>query len=219
MEGERIMKSLYLVTLSTLLLTACGGLEHDTTPPKTTTVEVLESSHEVYFIPGGGALDKNEQSLLSGFIASIPNPGASDVELIVQESPQAGVQLHIVSKALVQAGVHPDDIHAVSGGEKADVVQVAVKSAMVKAHPRCPDWSMDATSNHYNKNMSNFGCAYHTDFARQLADPRDMVQGRGVIAQDSYRNTVALGRYRAMEPLGGAEESDILDGESASGDE
>jgi len=63
----------------------------------------------------------------------------------------------------------------------------------------CPDWSQNATVNFDNSLHSNYGCAVNNNLAVQLADPQDLVRGRGTGSADLQTSTRTLERYRAGE--------------------
>jgi pilus assembly protein CpaD len=51
--------------------------------------------------------------------------------------------------------------------------------------------------------MSNYGCATNSNLASMIADPRDLISGRGgETSVDGRIATKAIGTYRAMPPTG-----------------
>ncbi len=63
----------------------------------------------------------------------------------------------------------------------------------------CPDWSQPSTGNVDSSLHSNFGCAYHRNFATQIADPNDLVRGHGTPGADTEATARTIARYRAGE--------------------
>ena len=202
--------ALTVALLSLTILSACGGLEKDVNPPKLPEVNLQQQSHDVYFAQGATAMEASEQVMLKRFIADSGNLTHAEVTLLTGANPAAQAQLEAVTGILQQHGVARDTVqwHYQPGSD--GTVRVQLETATLKTPEPCPDWRDDPTSNHYNKNMGNLGCAYWTVVSKQIADPRDLVRGEGEVAQDPYRNTIAIERYRTMQPLGGAAESSVM---------
>jgi hypothetical protein len=99
------------------------------------------------------------------------------------------------------------------GGLEPPVVDNSLKmnaQGQLQVPDNCPNWSADPTSNHYNVPLSNHGCAYYGAIGKQIAEPQDWVQGRGTASQHGDRNSIVMERYRTMQPLGGAEQQQML---------
>lgn len=74
--------------------------------------------------------------------------------------------------------------------------RVAVDASGRVSVPLCPDWSRSSREDFSNRDASNFGCADALNFVAQLADTRDVAQGRTVGAQDGGAAASAVERYR-----------------------
>lgn len=73
-----------------------------------------------------------------------------------------------------------------------------VSEQLTLPHP-CPDWSQTQTENYRNEAHSNYGCAVNTNNALQIANPKDVLQGRGAPGPDSEVTARTVERYRAGE--------------------
>ncbi|MFN4088478.1 MAG: CpaD family pilus assembly lipoprotein [Alphaproteobacteria bacterium] len=62
--------------------------------------------------------------------------------------------------------------------------------------PDCPDWRKQTGADFTNTPSSNFGCATTVNFARMLADPGDLVQGRDPGPSDGERMAATIRGYR-----------------------
>src|SRR3546814_1263456 len=62
--------------------------------------------------------------------------------------------------------------------------------------PDCPDWHKQTAADFTNTPSSNYGCATTVNFARMLADPGDLVQGRDPGPSDGERLAGTIRAYR-----------------------
>src|SRR3546814_4170363 len=62
--------------------------------------------------------------------------------------------------------------------------------------PDCPDWRKQTAADFTNTPSSNYGCATTVNFARMLADPGDLVQGRDPGLSDGDRLAGTIRAYR-----------------------
>ena len=62
--------------------------------------------------------------------------------------------------------------------------------------PDCPDWRKQTGADFSNTPASNHGCATTVNFARMLADPGDLVQGRDPGLADGERMAGTIRNYR-----------------------
>jgi pilus assembly protein CpaD len=77
----------------------------------------------------------------------------------------------------------------------ADQVLVDVGRYVVTT-PSCPNWSRPSGPEFTNSPSSNFGCATATNLGLMVADPGDLLAGRGHGATDGEPATLAVQRYR-----------------------
>lgn len=77
-----------------------------------------------------------------------------------------------------------------------------VVSRMHAAVPGCPDWSRNASFEPDNNTSSNYGCAINSSLAAMIADPEDLVHGRGTALTDPTRSSKAIDAFRRAAPSG-----------------
>lgn len=65
--------------------------------------------------------------------------------------------------------------------------------------PHCPDWSGGNNGN-TEANGSNYGCATASNLAQMMADPMDLVRGRGGDANSTEVATRAVKAWREIQP-------------------
>lgn len=61
--------------------------------------------------------------------------------------------------------------------------------------PECGDWSEDLTDHKNNLAYKNFGCATQANFAAMVANPRDLIEPRGMQPSSSERRDVRWDKY------------------------
>ena len=84
---------------------------------------------------------------------------------------------------------------------------LALVAAAEPTPPRvCGDWSRAPREDFSNRALPNFGCADAANLAAQLADPADLVRGRGTARQAGEAAARAVERYRTdtATPLAGS---------------
>lgn len=74
----------------------------------------------------------------------------------------------------------------------------AKTQSIAMPHP-CPDWSQTQTENYRNEMHSDFGCSVNTNNALQIANPNDLVHGRGSAGPDTEITIHTVEQYRAGE--------------------
>jgi pilus assembly protein CpaD len=63
--------------------------------------------------------------------------------------------------------------------------------------PPCPNWSKNPPLDYSNVHASNFGCTTATNFARMVASPADLVEGRPLGRADAIPAAAAVQRYQS----------------------
>ena len=77
-------------------------------------------------------------------------------------------------------------------------IRLSFSTLAAKTGP-CGRWPEDLGNTHENKNYFNFGCASQQNLAAQIADPRDLLEPRGLGEIDAERRTNMLDNYRNGE--------------------
>lgn len=100
---------------------------------------------------------------------------------------------------------------------KSSEAEIHIAYAAVLS-PRCPDWRASPITTYSNTPMSNFGCASVTNLGLQVADPRDLVKGRGDTTPDTERNLRVIREYRGGDEEGGSGDSGSSSGAGSAAD-
>jgi len=180
-----------------LLLSACGG----------TVNRGMESIHQPivqrtdYLIDvaaTGAGLAPGEQERLEGWFRSI---GLAYGDRVMIDGP-AGAAGGDVAELLARRGMAIAGPAPVTQGQVPDGSVRVVVSRATASVPGCPDWSRPASPEFVGSTMSNYGCASNAALAAMVADPIDLVQGRGGGTSDPALATRAMDAYRATPPSG-----------------
>lgn len=142
----------------------------------------------VYPVRGAGGLDLRQADDLRVFAADFRLNGRGIVTLAVPQNGRAAAELlPSVRQALVRSGVparlisvaayHPD------GETGAAPLRLSFTKLQAKVDSLCGQWWTDfngaATSATFtNQSPPNFGCAYQTSIAAQVANPVDLERPR-----------------------------------------
>lgn len=79
--------------------------------------------------------------------------------------------------------------------ENSEKVNIITKTevAPIVNPPNCPDWT---GTDWKSRNESNFGCASRNNMGQMVAEPMDMVAGRGTNYYDGKKTAAAVSAYR-----------------------
>jgi len=149
------------------------------------------------FAPGSAVLSITEAARLTQFLNRVGIDEGDRISLGVD--PAAGA-LADARLQVVAAYLRGQGIVATSGAvppKTMPVGQVVVDvGRYVVTTPPCPDWSRVSGPEFTNMPSSNFGCATTTNLGLMVADPGDLVAGRGHGAFDGGPASLAIQRYR-----------------------
>ena len=148
----------------------------------------------------GGSLAPGEAERLNAWFTTL-GIGYGD-RIYVDGGDAYGARQQVAAIAgnygmLVQAGapvtagmVQPGSVRVVVARRRASV-------------PGCPNWSRPSEPDFNNRSMSNYGCAYNTNLAAQVANPEDLLHGQeGSAVADAMTGSKAVILYRKMAPTG-----------------
>ena len=115
-----------------------------------------------------------------------------------------------VRNALYSAGAHVRTIVASypAGPNLVAPVRLSFLGLKASVADRCGQWPRDLAigsgvdADWSNKPYWNFGCAYQSAFAAQVADPRDLVAPQGETPADTVMRTRAIEILRKGEDPG-----------------
>lgn len=129
--------------------------------------------------------EKNEGTLLVG----APSGGANEIAVIHAMGQ--------IRREFTRAGISRSDVRFdaySSGGAGSAPIKVSYHS--FAAHgPECGDWSDNLARDPKNIPYRNLGCATQRNLAAMVANPRDLVEPRGMTPRDSARRDVIMGKY------------------------
>lgn len=188
-------KALPLIGLA-LLLSACGtvnrGMESVHQPI------VQRTDYMIDLAATGAGLAMGEQERLEGWFRSI---GLAYGDRVAVDG-SAGAAGGDVSELLARRGMSLTGTAPVTAGQLPDGSVRVVVSRATASVPGCPDWSRPASPDFVGSTTSNYGCASNAALAAMVADPIDLVQGRGGGPTDPALATRAMDSYRATPASG-----------------
>lgn len=192
---------LVLIALSTALA-ACSTTDQPDRGVAAVNVPVVTSADYVFDAAApDGALASGEAERLNAWLAGL-GLGYGD-SVYVDGSPYADAARGQVAAIAGQYGMMVSAGAPVTAGAvQPGTVRVVVsrRRAMV---PGCPNWSLHSQPNWDNRTMSNFGCAVNSNLAMQVANPDDLLHGRGGTGVgDTVTAAKAIDFYRAQPPSG-----------------
>jgi len=129
--------------------------------------------------------EKNEGPLT----IAAPSGGANEIAVMHA--------LGEVRRELTRAGVsrHEVQFQAYSGtGTATSPIKVSY-NAFTARGPECGDWSDNLARDPKNIPYRNLGCATQHNLAAMVANPRDLVEPRGMTPRDSQRRDVIMDKY------------------------
>jgi len=142
----------------------------------------------LYPVRGGGGIDTRQADDLRVFVADYRVNGRGALAIAVpQNGRAAAVLLPHVRQLLTQSGVpsraiaidayHPD------GDTGAAPLRLSFTKLQAKVDSLCGQWWTDfngagTSATFTNQSPPNFGCAYQTSIAAQVANPVDLVRPR-----------------------------------------
>jgi pilus assembly protein CpaD len=201
---EKMLKRMQANLTPRMLLTAAGlalaACQSDVTAwseeqsPKEITVERISMSMAVTLAADGRTLSPAEADRVRSFLAEQGDPGNLRVTLTaIGQQPDAS--LRAVEDFLVASGLRRLHIARMDGTAAGPGGVEIMADRYVASPPACPDWSRANIVDGSNMNSSNFGCATSTNLVKMVADPRDLVIGRGLGANVGPRATQPVKRY------------------------
>jgi pilus assembly protein CpaD len=124
--------------------------------------------------------------------------------LLEVAAPSGGVNEVAVMHALGdvrrefrRAGIsrHEVQFNAYSGSGGASAPVKISYRTFVAHGPECGDWSDSLSRDPKNLPYRNFGCSAQKNLAAMVANPRDLVEPRGMTPRDSQRRDKIMNKY------------------------
>ena len=164
-------------------------------------IEIAESVErlELYARPDGLVLSARDQDAVAQFIGNyaahgdgplhINVPSRSDMTGGTQQTKsliENNLAMFGLSAAQVQSGSYP------SGTGPSPVI---VSYRRLKALPRDCRHLGDLTLTHNNQPYDTYGCAYHSNLAAMISDPRQLLEPRPLAPAETARRITVFDKY------------------------
>jgi pilus assembly protein CpaD len=164
--------------------------------PKTIRVDYARRTLDVGFAAGKTTMSEAEAVKLQGFLAAGGLDDSDRVTLgAAPEDKLAEGRLRELALLLRGYGVVVKTDAAPSVKPRPGHVTLELARYVVTP-PACPQWSRVPEADYTSTTGSNFGCSDATNLALQVADPGDLLAGRGHGAFDGAPASLAIQRYR-----------------------
>lgn len=242
-------KFLHLLLIGPLLALSAGctqeWLRENTSLPledfsevvaaKEPKASLVQYQHEIHFPYGEDTLVLAERERLSAFFDRTDLGYGDRVHVIAARAANGGRtedaqrldlrRKETVTAYLRQYGVRVDPLLSSFGAATSEegAVRVVVRRYVVTL-PACPDWTAPPGHTFNNQPRSNWGCATATNLGMMVADPGDLVRGRGPGPRDGETAARSVRHYRqdATKPLlsagtGGQDTTATASGDETSG--
>jgi len=213
--ASRRMSGAGALVLSMLLLTGCQSfaerpwydplnMQVDMKPREEKKVQVVpsETSFALQFENGGTRIADAERRAAAAFLKRRALGDSDDVfvdfGVLVDSTDLADERRRNIAGLFADAGIDPVRVRVRSNIAGIDVneVNLTVRHYLVTL-PGCPDFTSRAGRTFDNQAHSNWGCATARNFGRMVAEPRDIVEGRGATLADGEAMVLGIQRYRA----------------------
>jgi pilus assembly protein CpaD len=162
---------------------------------------------EILVEPATGQFDRRSAMQLREFAGLYRKFGRGPITIMPPAGPAGPPPIEPVRDALFSAGAHVRTIVAPypAGPNLVAPVRLSFLGLKARVADQCGQWPRDlamgsgAPADWSNKPYWNFGCAYQTAFAAQVADPRDLVAPQGETPADTVMRTGAIEIHRKPE--------------------
>jgi pilus assembly protein CpaD len=164
----------------------------------------LPNKLDVFLVGSGGKMDRRQTDDLQRFALDYRSQGEGRIAVMLPMiSDQRSVEATFtaIRGQLAKAGVRGSlevGRYPVTDEHIASTIQLSFVEVQAQVPSKCGQWPDDLASGTSlkgwdNKTYENFGCATQTDFAMQVADPRDLVRPRAESPSDSTMRLRAIG--------------------------
>lgn len=196
------------VLLSALALTACmgapvgGGGPQPILPTARYVLQAEPGIERIALAVRDGELSSAQQAALGELASRFRIEGAPvlTIEAPAGEDPVALATAHHIRQALEHRGVPAAMIRVAAYYAPDPRAPVLAGFDTYRAvTPQCGTEWESLTRTASNQSSSNFGCAVTANLAAQIANPRDIVQPRGMGPGDAGRRAVVFAAYRTGE--------------------
>ena len=206
--SRQIKRFLSLGTMGavTLALGACS-LPQKSYPPMNGRfpIEIAESVErlELYARPDGMVLSSRDQRAVAEFISNYAAHGDGPIYVNMPDRPefQTGSQQaqSMIAHNLTMAGLSGSKMQSGSYPSGNGPSPVIVSYRRLKALPRDCRQLGDMTATYNNQPYDTYGCAYSSNLAAMISDPRQLLEPYPMTPSDTARRIVVYDKYLAGE--------------------
>ncbi len=147
-----------------------------------------------------GGLAAGEQTRLADWLASM-RLGYGDKVAIDDPSNWRGVHEDVAQSVASFGLLLSPDRPVTNAPLQPGTVRIVVSRTKASV-PGCPDWSRNGSVDYDQNTSSNYGCASNASLAAMIAQPEDLVHGRGTGGTDTVRSGKAIDAFRKAAPSG-----------------
>ena len=149
-------------------------------------------------LPASPVLSNGDATDLAAFVDDYLSRGNGAISVTVPQGPNSSQTITALDERLADLGVPRSRI--LVGAQEAADGRVEIGYVSFEAHVEpCGDWSVNAADTSNNLPMPNFGCSVQHNIAAMAADPRDLVQSRGLGSADAVRRMQVLNNYEKAQ--------------------
>ena len=192
---------------------------------KKVQVAPSEISFAVQFRTGSATVSEPERRAAAAFLRNRASERLDEVfvdfGLMHETTGLAHDRRVTVAEIVTAAGLDPArvKVRANVGGIGESEVNLTVRRYLVTL-PGCPDFTSRAGRTFDNRPNSNWGCATQTNLGLMVAEPHDILAGRGGTPGDGEALVLSTQRYRSGEttalPIKDTKTSDTFDAQKKS---
>jgi pilus assembly protein CpaD len=160
----------------------------------------VEPSYRSLKLGYAGALSPEDSTKLTDFVGDYLEHGNGAISISAPAGSGASQTITALGEQLAGMGVPRSRILVGVDEQAATDGRVEIGYVTYVAHTDpCGDWSVNAADTSENLPMPNFGCSVQQNIAAQIADPRDLVESRGLGPADATRRMSVLGKYEQAQ--------------------
>jgi len=157
---------------------------------KTHPIQVSEGAITMDIFPGKGKMDRATDLRLKEFAQNYREQGLGQIEALFPAGSVDDARLRAalpeIRRSLAAGGAKGNisiGSYPVEPGDAAPPIRLAYRALKARVGNRCGEWPADLANGStlegwQNRPYWNFGCAYQSAFATQVADPRDFAAPR-----------------------------------------
>lgn len=195
--------------MATALLAGCAGRDHievGSIPDdyRTNHPIVIGEKVEALDIPvavNGYQVTRGQQELVAGFLYGYDRKTSPTVTILVPvgaaNSGAASAVAGDLGRQLRRSGVADVYVAHYQADAPDMAAPIRITYTAIRAQTgKCGRWPADMLETSENKHYANFGCAYQSNLAAQVADPYDLIGPRHPSEIDAQKRSTAIGEYQ-----------------------